>query len=423
MPVAASPFKSANPYALDTIVRASESRRIVASQDIFDERGVKLWAKDQPISRSLHERLLERKLRRPLESCLRAEDGINSVRLRQAFEEFVDSSHPLAAMVRPSAALLRAEIEKLPLHAGVQVLLTAAHATQPATVEHAVRGMALAATLQAGESTGKYELRLALLAGLLHDIGEMYVNPDHLDGAVPLDPQGFRHLATHPRVGELLLATTTDYPAAIARAIGEHHERLDGSGYPMMRQAAALSPLGRLLAGVEVTLGVTQAAKTPLARTSVALRMIPGEFDGRWSDVVVRAARDACEDLQPAADRPDAQVQADLASLDSGLLMALGAADALANQPADGSASAATRQVAARAVALLSRLRVGWNAMGLWEARSAGDQPLSAFELHMACRELRYRLHAVRRDCLWARENLEAADAAALEAVWSLIES
>lgn len=420
MSATTSPFNSANPYALDSIVRASESRSIVASQDIFDDRGVKLWAKDLPISQSLHERLLERKLRQPLESCLRAEDGINSVQLRQAFDAFVDSSHPLAPMVRPVAVLLRPEIEKLPLHAAVQVLLTAAHATKPAAVEHAVRGMALAAALQAGESTGKYELRLALLAGLLHDIGEMYVNPHYLEGATPLEAQGFRHLATHPRVGELLLATTTDYPAPIARAIGEHHERMDGSGYPMLRQAAALSPLGRLLAVVEVTLGVTQAASAPLTRASFALRMIPGELDIHWSNSVVSAASTAAEDLSQATDSPPGQLLADLAGLDSSLLMALGAADTLANQP---TASAAVRQVAARAVALLSRLRVGWNAMGMWQAGDADDQPQSAFEVHMACRELRYRLHTIRRDCLWAREGLDANDAAALEAVWSLIEA
>lgn len=61
----------ANPVALNAIMRASEKHLIVACEDIVDARGFKLWAKGQPVSASLQQKLLERRLERPLEPAHR----------------------------------------------------------------------------------------------------------------------------------------------------------------------------------------------------------------------------------------------------------------------------------------------------------------------------------------------------------------
>ena len=63
---------------------------------------------------------------------------------------------------------------------------------------------------------------------------------------------------------------------------------------------SAISPLGRLLAVVEVTLGIAATSKVPWAHASFALRMIPGEFDGAGVSFVTAAARSANEDLAAA---------------------------------------------------------------------------------------------------------------------------
>jgi hypothetical protein len=62
--------------------------------------------------------------------------------------------------------------------------------------------------------------------------------------------------------------------------VAEHHERLDGSGYPHALQRDAVSPLGRMLAVAEAALAALRSQPQPsLARASVALRVVPGEFD------------------------------------------------------------------------------------------------------------------------------------------------
>ena len=200
---------------------------------------------------------------------------------------------PLSPLLRPHAATLLRETPNLPLHSVAQLLLTAGQAARPASFDHALQAMALngALTLVHGGSTP--ELRLAMLCGLLHDLGEMYIAPEHgeADAERTFTFQSYKHLVVHPHVGKLLLQQLTNYPAVVARAVGEHHERLDGSGYPLCQHGEQLSPQGRQLAVTEAVLAVLRGECPLLARASVALRVVPGEFDLGWVGAIAHASR------------------------------------------------------------------------------------------------------------------------------------
>lgn len=405
----------ANPHALAAIVEASAKRTIVASEDILDERGVKLWARGQPVSESLQQRLLERKLKQPLEATLEAADGVNGQELKQALDAFLSSEHALARGLQPWAPKLREAVADLRLQSVAQLLLTAAQAARPGIYDHAVRGMALAGAMALASKADRPQLELTLMGGLLHDLGEMYVNPDYLDPKQPLDITGYRHLAVHPRTGEMLLTRLAKYPAALARGVAEHHERLDGGGYPARLSGQAISPLGRQLAVVEVVLGVMAHGDAPWSRASFALRMVPGEFDGQAVGFVTGCAREAGEPLP----EPDELALNGLHLVDGHLGAALSQADELQRSP---SSAAAVRAVAARAWHLLFRLRTGWNEMGLWAADTTEPSPETRAEMSLAGRELAYRMRFIRRECLWAERELGQADAAALAPLWSSLD-
>jgi hypothetical protein len=409
----------ANPHALSAIVEASASRTIVASEDIYDEHGRKLWARDQAISASLQQRLLERKLSRPLESCLRAADGVTTHQLHEGIAAFVESSHPLAPVVKPQAKVVLEGVGQLPLHSAVQLLLTTVHATRPEVYQHALASMALAGALSAAAGQARFDLRMALLTGLLHDLGEMYLDPRYLDSSQPLDAAGYRHVVTHPLIGRMLLTKLTDYPPALGEAVAEHHERLDGTGYPARKLGAALSPLGRMQAVVEATVGLVATAPAPLARTALALRMVPGEFDDACTSALVNAARQAGEDLEQAVPlEAPAEAQARLAMLRERIENGTEAATGIAGAK---TATAPVRTVAERALHRLRRLQVAGHAIGLWTADAAGSSTSERFELSVALGEMRYRLGGVRRDCMWSETGLTEAESRVLEPLWTAI--
>ena len=418
MPTAASTASvDANPHALGMIMDSAEQYEIVASEDIYDDNNVKLWSSGQPVTRQLQQRLLERKLKRPLESCLRAQDGVSLVDMLDDVDAFFAEDTPLAGALRPHAVTVAHEIPQLQLHPVAQLLLTAARSSQAGSYQHAVRGMVLAGAIACADGPrDAYFLRLAMLGGLLHDIGEMYVHPQYLQAQQQLGIEEYRHVVAHPRIGQSLLATQTDYPEALTLAIGEHHERLDGSGYPAQKTRDTISPLGQLLAVVETTLGIAASAEAPLARTSFAMRVIPGEYPLKWIGLIASAAQRANENLGggEAAGAADASALRNLGAHLSDCL-------ALASATGAQAGSDTVRRAAAKAQHLLERLRAGWNTMGLWSASNDELPPDQYFEQRMAQRELRYRMRYIQRECLWPVRTLAPDDAAALAPLWQAL--
>ncbi|HEV8689667.1 MAG TPA: HD domain-containing phosphohydrolase [Ideonella sp.] len=404
-------FSVANQHALATILEASQTKSIIASRDIFDITGIKLWARDQPVSSALQRRLLDRQLRNPLESCLLAEDGVSAYTLVQAAEGLLERHTALTALLKPHAARIVKEAAQLPLHPVTQLLLTAGQASRPESFDHAVQAMALCGALMDKQGGSTAEMRMALLCGLLHDLGEMYIDPRYgeADADRQLDFLSYQQLVVHPHVGHLLIAQLTNYPGSLSRAIAEHHERLDGSGYPHGLQRDAVSPLGRMLAVAEATLGVLRTRtgeRETLQRASVALRVVPGEFDLNWVGVVDAAAR-----AEPPcrAALGTSEVQSRLERLETALQTAQVTADALAPQ----SESPPLRNAVSLAQHLLGRLRLGWNASGLWSADAVSAR--DAAEVEAIEDELLFRLRAIERAAQLRAGELGPGDASRLE--------
>jgi hypothetical protein len=391
VPASPTGFTVANPHALACILDASETKSIIASRDIFDIGGTKLWARNQPVSKELQRKLMDRQLRQPLETCLYAEDGVTGRSLVQALERLLGQDSPLTAALRPYDDQLVHSATHIPLHPVAQLLLTAGQASRPASFGHAVEAMALNGALVLACGGGVRELRQAMLCGLVHDLGEMYVDPLHgeAEAWAALDLQSYRHLVVHPHVGRLLIEQLTHYPPEVSRAVAEHHERLDGSGFPYRLTRDQLSPLGRLLAVTEATLAALRHDPHPhLARASVALRAVPGEFDLHWAGLVAQAAHRQ-PPLQPVLSLDE--IRQRLARLDRALQAVQNKADALAL----AASTPQLRNALQLTQHLVARLRTGFNASGLWAA--GGPELHEAAEVEAVEAELMWRLHAIQR--------------------------
>jgi HD-GYP domain-containing protein (c-di-GMP phosphodiesterase class II) len=77
------------------------------------------------------------------------------------------------------------------------------------------------------------ELIQILMAGTLHDIGMIKVDDKLLDKQGPLSPAEFEEIKTHTVAGYNLLKNTVGINEGVNLAALQHHEREDGSGYPL----------------------------------------------------------------------------------------------------------------------------------------------------------------------------------------------
>lgn len=117
------------------------------------------------------------------------------------------------------------------LEATIGVLAATAELRDPYTAGHQVRVAELAAAIAHAMGLPEFQARGIRLAALVHDIGKVSVPSELLTRPGRLRPLEFALIQGHALEGEKLLSTI-DFPWPIATIVGQHHERIDGSGYP-----------------------------------------------------------------------------------------------------------------------------------------------------------------------------------------------
>jgi hypothetical protein len=126
-------------------------------------------------------------------------------------------------------------------------------AGKDAYTELHTRRVALRA-VQVGEQLGLSGGRLRSLAigGLLHDMGKLSVPDEILQKPGPLSDEEYAVIRRHPEWGRDLVRDLGGFAAEVERLVMDHHERLDGAGYPRGLGAPDLDLETRILTVCDV---------------------------------------------------------------------------------------------------------------------------------------------------------------------------
>ncbi len=119
----------------------------------------------------------------------------------------------------------------------------------PAVYRHSrnVASLALRVSLFRRPNAGDEELRRVALGALLHDVGLMHcLSTDQLTQH-ELDETAEQY-RDHPDFGVEILSGLPGMPGEVRRAVGEHHERINGNGFPHGLNGTDVHPLAELVA-------------------------------------------------------------------------------------------------------------------------------------------------------------------------------
>jgi response regulator RpfG family c-di-GMP phosphodiesterase len=124
-------------------------------------------------------------------------------------------------------------------------------ARDPYTAGHQERVCQLAVAL--GQGLGFDEDRLACLrlAALIHDLGKVYVPSEFLNRPGRLTEAEMGIIRTHPQVGHEIMRPL-DFHWPISQIVLQHHERMDGSGYPQGLKGDEILLEARVIAVADV---------------------------------------------------------------------------------------------------------------------------------------------------------------------------
>ena len=191
-------------------------------------------------------------------------------------------------------------------------------AKSPFTYRHSlgVRDAAIAI----GEVLGLDACRMIVLrrAALLHDVGKLSISNSILDKPSKLTDAEYTQIKTHPGIGSSILSRIGAF-REISILAGEHHEKLDGSGYPYGLAGKHLSVESRVLAVADIYGALSEErpyreALEAAQIDAIMSREIPHKLDARCYEALRVVMSNA---TIPPRYVPRSERQCDLAHFDA----------------------------------------------------------------------------------------------------------
>jgi HD-GYP domain-containing protein (c-di-GMP phosphodiesterase class II) len=159
---------------------------------------------------------------------------IDSPALKQAVGGLLDT-----ILHRPEASLILMQMQQF----------------ETELLAHAVDVCVLSLLIGQQQELAPEQLEALGVGAMLHDVGKTRLPRNLLRKSGGYNPQAQKLLNEHPRLGVSLLTHNKSLPEEALRIVAEHHEYADGSGFPEGRMATKLSPLGQIVAIINLYSG------------------------------------------------------------------------------------------------------------------------------------------------------------------------
>lgn len=211
-----------------------------------------LGAKDY-IAKPLQEDVVLRKVEFVISQtqCLRFQQGYDALLSR--FEQAVNAYHNSGCrqLEWPRTNELVAECIRLYKEDDTLCLFRKGAEPSAYRLTHAVNVAILSGLIGQWLKVAEEQMPDLILAGLLHDIGKSQIPMSILNKDGPLTAEEFSLVQTHAQVGAELVQDQ-GVSGEVVSGIRQHHERLDGSGYPEGLKAQEICLTARIIAVADV---------------------------------------------------------------------------------------------------------------------------------------------------------------------------
>ena len=266
----------------------TESHEISAIADIISPSGIKLVARGAKIDEHLREKIAGHRLSgTTLEKSLSIAGGVTPESLAKDVSRLIDEEawFKLLAVQSGDSAAVRHGASRLRIHPQVLFRLTVAREQRQELYRHTLCVMMISHYLALRLSLKQSSIDNVLLAALCHDLGELYTDPAILAPGYRVTDEERRFIYVHPITGWLIVRELPGINPDIPKAVIQHQERLDGSGYPFGIKGNAIGQAGRILAAADVSASIMMKFHDH-RRLSTLLRLNSKKYDRKVVDLL-----------------------------------------------------------------------------------------------------------------------------------------
>jgi HD-GYP domain-containing protein (c-di-GMP phosphodiesterase class II) len=180
-------------------------------------------------------------------------------------------------------------IDEVKRTANIVSLLASLQYKDEYTFQHTVQIGILAAVLGQWLGMDEHESNKLAIAGTLHDIGKCRIPLKILNKPGPLSEEEFDLMKLHSIYGYKILSRSGGYDNDILQAVLQHHERMDGSGYPDGIKKEDINYFAKIIAVVDIyhamtTTRVYRKKKCPY----IVLEHLKKSINGLDSGIVLK---------------------------------------------------------------------------------------------------------------------------------------
>jgi len=176
------------------------------------------------------------------------------------------------------------------LGATIQVMVSAVETRDPYTAGHQLRVADLARAIATEMGLPKEEIEGIRVAGSIHDIGKLSIPAEILSKPTKLTELEFSMIKEHPRKGYEFVKDI-EYSRPLAGIVYQHHERMDGSGYPRNLKGDDILIEARILAVSDVV--EAMSSHRPY-RSSLGIDVALNEIEKNRGILYDATVADAC---------------------------------------------------------------------------------------------------------------------------------
>ncbi len=189
------------------------------------------------------------------ELLARVRTHLDLYRLRNHLEDVVEER---TAELKDREERLRGSEKKLKdsLFEFISALSSTLEMRDPYTAGHQRRVAQLAVTIAKELQLSEEQVEGLHLAGVVHDIGKIRIPAEILSNPRKLNEMEFGLIKGHSQAGYEILQSI-EFPWPIAQIVLQHHERMDGTGYPQGLKGDAILCEARILAVADVVEAIT----------------------------------------------------------------------------------------------------------------------------------------------------------------------
>ncbi len=241
-----------NNYCLN-LIEVNKKQPVITTQDIFNQQGVLLLSEGATLDEKRSQILLQHKLIKPLEQCVGIANSLDAHQLFEYLNKFAKNLPGLYAVTnnesyQKTLRLVCLFYEKYPLlKQNLTVMALRAKHIYFQGIFSALAGVAIAKKL----NLSLPDIQATFIAGLFHDVGFLYLAPELREKSHGFSAHEWKALQAHPLITQRFMTMVPGLPKEISLAIIDHHERIDGTGYPRQLFGDKISIVSQIIAATD----------------------------------------------------------------------------------------------------------------------------------------------------------------------------